>query len=55
MQALAIARGEPLETIVARLRPPVVASVEPRPEHRQAFQLEERQRIIDRLKAEAAV
>ena len=55
MQALAIARGEPLEGVVARWRPEMVATVEPRPDHREAFRLEERRQCINDLKrAESA-
>jgi xylulokinase len=51
MQAMAIVRGEPLTTVVERFRPEIVARIEPRPEHREAFRLEERRRIIEELKA----
>jgi xylulokinase len=51
MQALAIARGEPLDDVVQRWRPEVVARVEPRPEHAEGFRLNERRRIIEGLKA----
>jgi xylulokinase len=50
MQAMAIARQEPLDDVVARWRPEVVARVEPRPEYRAAFRLDERRRIIEELK-----
>jgi xylulokinase len=53
-QALAIARAEPIDTIVARFRPEVIARIEPRTEHRSAFQLAERQRLIDDFKRAAA-
>ncbi len=51
MQALAIARDEPIDAVVSRWRPDVVARIEPRPEHRAAFRLEERRHIIEQLKA----
>ncbi len=51
MQAMAIVRGEPLTTVVERWRPEIVARIEPRPEHREAFRLDERRRIIENLKA----
>jgi xylulokinase len=51
MQALAIARGEPLDEVVARYRPEIAARIEPRPEHRGAFRLDERRQIIDGLTA----
>jgi xylulokinase len=51
MQALAIARGEPINSVVQRWRPEPVARIEPRPEYRGAFRLYERRRIIDDLKA----
>ncbi len=54
MQAMAIATGEPIDTLVQRWRPDVVARIEPRPEHRDAFRLDERRRHIAELKAAAA-
>jgi xylulokinase len=51
MQAMAIAREEPLDSVVKRWRPEIVARIEPRPEHRGAFRLDERRRIIADLKA----
>jgi xylulokinase len=54
LQAMAIARGESIDTMVARHRPEVVARIEPRPEQRAAFRLEERQRLIAELKRAAA-
>lgn len=51
MQAMAIARQEPLDTVVSRWRPKVVARIEPRPEFREAFRLDERRRMIEELKA----
>ena len=51
MQALAIARQEPLDTVVARWRPEVIARIEPRPEFREAFRLDERRRLIEDLRA----
>lgn len=50
MQALAIARDEPLDDVVQRWRPDVIFQIEPRPEHRQAFRLDERRRVIEELK-----
>jgi hypothetical protein len=50
MQAMAIARQEPLDDVVARWRPEVVARVEPRTEYRAAFRLDERRRVIEELK-----
>jgi xylulokinase len=55
LQALAIARGEPLDAVVARYRPEVAARVEPRPEHRAAFRLDERRQIIDSLRSEKPI
>jgi xylulokinase len=55
MQALAIARHEPIDAIVQRWRPEPVARIEPRPEHRDAFRLAERRQIIDDLKAASAI
>jgi xylulokinase len=54
LQALAIARDEPLDGVVQRWRPPIVAETTPRPEHRAAFRLDERRRIVDDLKAATA-
>jgi hypothetical protein len=54
LQAMAIARQEPLDTVVARWRPEIVARIEPRPEFREAFRLDERRRVIEELKAEEA-
>ena len=54
MQAMAIARREPLDLVVARWRPEVVARIEPRPEFREAFRLDERRRMIEELKAARA-
>jgi hypothetical protein len=54
MQAVAIARREPLDAVVARWRPEVVARIEPRPEFREAFRLDERRRIIEELRAAQA-
>ena len=51
MQAISIARGQPLITVVERWRPEIVSRIEPRPEHREAFRLDERRRIIEDLKA----
>lgn len=51
MQALAIARGEPLDAVLARHRPQIVATIEPRLEFRQAFRLDERRAIIAALMA----
>jgi xylulokinase len=50
LQAIAVARGESIDTIVARHRPEVVARIEPRLEQHMAFRLEERQRLIAELK-----
>ena len=49
--AMAIARREPLDAVVARWRPEVAARIEPRPEFREAFRLDERRRMIEELKA----
>ena len=54
VQAMAIARAEPIDTVVQRHRPEVVARIEPRPEQREAFRLDERQRLIEDLKRSAA-
>jgi xylulokinase len=54
MQAMAIACGEPLTTVVERWRPAIVARVDPRSEHRQAFRLDERRRLIEGLKSARA-
>lgn len=49
MQALAIARGEPLDEVLSRFRPEMVARIEPRAGYRDAFRLEERREIIREL------
>jgi xylulokinase len=54
MQALAIARGEPLDAGVARWRPEIMATIAPRPEHREAFRLAERRQRIAELKTAQA-
>jgi xylulokinase len=54
MQALAIARGEPLDDIIRQFRPAIVAEVAPRPEVKGAFRLEERRSIIAGLRKSAA-
>jgi len=51
LQAAAIVRGEPITEVVARWRPPVMAEIDPRPEHRAAFALDERRRLIQELQA----
>jgi xylulokinase len=51
MQAMAIVHGDSLDTVVQRWRPEIVARIEPRPEHREAFRLDERRRIIEDLRA----
>jgi hypothetical protein len=48
---MAVARAEPIDTVVRRWRPELVARIEPRPEHRDAFRLNERRQIIDELKS----
>jgi hypothetical protein len=40
--------------VVARRRPEVVARIEPRPEFRGAFRLEDRRRMIEELKTAQA-
>ena len=51
IQALAVARGEPIDAVVERWRPDVIARIEPRAEHRAAFRLEERRQIITEMKS----
>lgn len=51
MQALAIARQEPIDDVVQRWRPEQIARIEPRPDYHAAFRLDERRQIIDDLKA----
>jgi xylulokinase len=51
LQAMAIARGEPIDDVMHRHRPAIVARTEPRPEYREAFRLDERRRMIGELKA----
>jgi xylulokinase len=51
MQAFAVARNEPLDDVVRRWRPDVIFQIEPSPEHRAAFRLDERRRIIEEWRA----
>jgi hypothetical protein len=46
LQAAAIARKEPLTELVTRWRPPVLATITPRPGSRDAFRLDERRALI---------
>lgn len=54
IQALAVARNESIDDVVFRWRPAVIARIEPRPEYRDAFRLDERRQIIDDLKKDWA-
>lgn len=54
IQASAIVRGETVASLAAERRPAVTAEVAPRPEFREAFQLDVRRRMILDLKASAA-
>jgi sugar (pentulose or hexulose) kinase len=54
MQAMAIVDSKPLTTVVEQWRPEIVARIEPRAEHRLAFRLDERRRIIEDLKPDGA-
>jgi xylulokinase len=54
IQAMAVARGESIDTVVRRWRPDKLARVEPRPEFRDAFRLEERRMLIADLKTASA-
>ncbi|HLL50633.1 MAG TPA: xylulokinase [Thermomicrobiales bacterium] len=54
MQAMAIVDSKPLTTVVEQWRPEIVARIEPRAEHRPAFRLDERRRIIEDLKSDRA-
>jgi xylulokinase len=51
LQALAIARDEPIVEVVHRYRPEVIAEARPRPEYRDAFRLDERRQLIAELQA----
>jgi len=51
IQAMAIASGESIDTVVRRWRPEVIARIEPRPKHRAAFRLDERHQLIAELKS----
>lgn len=51
LQALAIAHDKPIDDVIRRHRPEIVARVGPRPEYRAAFRLGERREIITGLKA----
>jgi xylulokinase len=50
LQAAAIALGAPVSEVIARWRPPIVATIEPRAEYRSAFRLDERREIIARMR-----
>ena len=54
IQVAAIVRGETVASLAAARRPAVTAEVAPRPEFREAFQLDVRRRMILDLKAFAA-
>lgn len=47
IQIAAIIRNEPIATLAARWRPPVIATIEPRAGMRERFRLEERQRLAE--------
>lgn len=49
VQIAAIARGERIADLAARWRPDVISAMEPRPEARPAFRLEERRAVIQTL------
>jgi xylulokinase len=51
VQAMALARREPIDSVVQRLRPGIIARIEPRPEQRAAFRLDERRHSIMELKS----
>jgi xylulokinase len=51
LQALAIARDEPIVEVVHRYRPEVIAEARPRPEYRDAFRLDERRQLIAEMQA----
>lgn len=54
IQAAAIVRGETVASLAAAWRPAVTAEIAPRPEHREAFQLDLRRRMILEIKAASA-
>lgn len=51
LQALAVARAEPIAEVIRRHRPEVIAEVAPRPDFHDAFRLDERRTLITELKA----
>ncbi len=51
LQALAVARAEPIAAVIQRHRPEIIAHTEPRPERRVAFRFDERRQIIAEMKA----
>lgn len=53
VQAAAVVRGEAVAEVAARWRPSVIAEVQPRPEVRAAFRLDERRHLIEDLIATA--
>lgn len=54
LQAAAIALDAPVNQVIARWRPPVVAAVDPRPAYRDAFRLDERRNLIDAMRVRYA-
>ena len=51
VQIAAIIHGEAVSDLATAWRPEVVAEAAPRPEHHAAFQMDERQAIIDQMRA----
>jgi len=54
LQALAIASGTPIDEVIGRSRPAVLAEVAPRAAMREAFRLDERQALIAEMRESAA-
>ncbi|MGI9252772.1 MAG: FGGY-family carbohydrate kinase, partial [Thermomicrobiales bacterium] len=51
LQAAAIALDAPVDQVIGRWRPPVIAEIAPRPDQRASFRLDERQSMIDAMRA----
>ena len=53
LQAAAIVRQESLSELVARWRPEILATIEPRPGSREAFRLDERRELIEQRQGQS--
>jgi hypothetical protein len=53
VQIAAILRDEPVSQLATAWRPEVIAQAAPRPEHRAAFRMDDRQAIVESMRATA--